>query len=195
MQTIRDDAGYYKTLDVSPSASAVEIRKNYMRMARALHPDKNSSAEAHAQLQAAGEAWAVLKNKTLRGIYDRDGKEGLPDEVDDDEDVSSEEDEGEEEDSEDSDDDEDGDSEVSRPPMEQFFSSREPSLREPSHNERDVALQIADAVAEAILRTEASAAARYQRALASLIRGMDPQLDSSQASEKASEAWAKADLD
>jgi curved DNA-binding protein CbpA len=62
-----------------------------MQLARALHPDKNSSQEAQTKLQAINEAWAVLKNKSTRTLYDRDGKEGLPDSIisTDDEDVMS----------------------------------------------------------------------------------------------------------
>jgi DnaJ-class molecular chaperone len=56
-------------------------RTKYMHLARAsaAHPDKNSSLEAQTKLQAINEAWAVLKNKSTRILYDRDGKKGLPD--------------------------------------------------------------------------------------------------------------------
>ena len=72
-----DEAGFYRALGVAPNAKAPTIRKAYMHLARTLHPDKNGSKEAEQRLQAASEAWAVLKNSELRRVYDREGKAGL----------------------------------------------------------------------------------------------------------------------
>ena len=53
-------------------------------------------------------------------------------------------------------------------------------------------LQIAEAVAEAIRRTEAAAAARYQRALTSVLQTLEPTLAAEQAQERARRAWEGA---
>ena len=53
-------------------------------------------------------------------------------------------------------------------------------------------MQIADAVTEAIRRTEDRAAARYEKALALLVQALDPSLDDMKAEEKARDAWSKA---
>ena len=53
-------SSYYSILGVVPTATAKEIRTKYMQLARALHPDKNSSQEAQTKLQAINEAWASV---------------------------------------------------------------------------------------------------------------------------------------
>ena len=58
--------------------------------------------------------------------------------------------------------------------------------------DRDVILHVADAVAEAIRRTEERAAARYERALALLLRSMDPHADAATAEARAKRAWFDA---
>ena len=73
-----DDAGFYATLGVDPTASAAEIRRAYHAIAKKLHPDRVGQDEA-ARLEMAkvGEAWAVLRNPALRQAYDEDGREGV----------------------------------------------------------------------------------------------------------------------
>ena len=92
-----DDAGYYATLGVAPSATAQEIRRAYKRLAVRYHPDRIKSHEeraaAEATFQAVSEAWAVLKVPLLREVYDRDGKEGL-EELSDDGDGGGDDDDG-----------------------------------------------------------------------------------------------------
>ena len=62
-----DDGGFYAALGVSPTASDHEVRHSYMKLARQLHPDKTGGSEAaQARLQAASEAWSILKNPHLR---------------------------------------------------------------------------------------------------------------------------------
>ena len=73
-----DDAGFYATLGVDPTASAAEVRRAYHAIAKKLHPDRVGQDEA-ARLEMAkvGEAWAVLRNPALRRAYDEDGREGV----------------------------------------------------------------------------------------------------------------------
>lgn len=70
-------ASHYDTLGVPPEASAQEIRKAYLRRARALHPDRQLGrppGEARAAEQAMRQvnaAWTVLSDATKRAEYDR----------------------------------------------------------------------------------------------------------------------------
>ena len=70
------DTTYYEALGVSPTASELEIKKAYRKLAITTHPDKNPGDEtAHARFQAIGEAYQVLSNEDLRKRYDKFGKE------------------------------------------------------------------------------------------------------------------------
>jgi len=70
------DNTYYDALGVSRTASELEIKKAYRRLAITTHPDKNPGDEtAHARFQAIGEAYQVLSNVDLRKRYDKFGKE------------------------------------------------------------------------------------------------------------------------
>ncbi|KAL8946043.1 MAG: hypothetical protein Q9222_007509 [Ikaeria aurantiellina] len=74
------DTAYYDALGVSPTASELEIKKAYRKLAITTHPDKNPGDEtAHARFQAIGEAYQVLSNEELRKKYDKFGKaEAVP---------------------------------------------------------------------------------------------------------------------
>ena len=54
-------------------------------------------------------------------------------------------------------------------------------------------IQVADAVAEAIKRTEARAAARYERALILLLMSLDEGLSEAQARSRVQQAWDEAE--
>ena len=68
---------HYETLGVAPTASAAEIRKAYLRRARALHPDRQlgrSPSEARAAEQAMRQvnvAWNVLSDSMKKAEYDK----------------------------------------------------------------------------------------------------------------------------
>lgn len=74
------DTTYYDALGVAPTASELEIKKAYRKLAITTHPDKNPGDEtAHARFQAIGEAYQVLSNEELRKRYDKFGKaEAVP---------------------------------------------------------------------------------------------------------------------
>ncbi|KAJ5580323.1 uncharacterized protein N7459_006308 [Penicillium hispanicum] len=70
------DTTYYDALGVPPTASELEIKKAYRKLAIVTHPDKNPNDEtAHERFQAIGEAYQVLSNEELRKRYDKFGKE------------------------------------------------------------------------------------------------------------------------
>ncbi|KAA8645391.1 DnaJ domain protein [Aspergillus tanneri] len=70
------DTTYYDALGVPPTATELEIKKAYRKLAIVTHPDKNPGDEsAHARFQAIGEAYQVLSNEELRKRYDKFGKE------------------------------------------------------------------------------------------------------------------------
>ncbi|KAK2067852.1 hypothetical protein P8C59_001558 [Phyllachora maydis] len=70
------DTAYYDTLNVKPTATELEIKKAYRKLAIVHHPDKNpNDPTAHEKFQAIGEAYQVLSNDELRKAYDKYGKE------------------------------------------------------------------------------------------------------------------------
>ncbi|KAL4962191.1 DnaJ domain protein [Aspergillus stella-maris] len=75
------DTTYYDALGVPPTATELEIKKAYRKLAIVTHPDKNPGDEtAHERFQAIGEAYQVLSNTDLRKRYDTHGKEeAIPD--------------------------------------------------------------------------------------------------------------------
>ncbi|KAL8932605.1 MAG: hypothetical protein Q9216_006759 [Gyalolechia sp. 2 TL-2023] len=74
------ETAYYDALGVAPTATELEIKKAYRKLAITTHPDKNPGDEtAHARFQAIGEAYQVLSNEELRKRYDKFGKsEAVP---------------------------------------------------------------------------------------------------------------------
>lgn len=70
-------SSHYDTLGVKPGASDTEIRKAYLRRARALHPDKqqgrppNEARRAAEAMQQVNVAWNVLSDSTKRAEYDQ----------------------------------------------------------------------------------------------------------------------------
>ena len=71
------DTTYYDALGVQPTATEIEIKKAYRRLAVQLHPDKNpDDPTANEKFQAVGEAYQILSEPELRKQYDKLGKEG-----------------------------------------------------------------------------------------------------------------------
>src|SRR3954468_18418605 len=69
---------YYTVLDVSRTATEVEIKKAFRRLAMKFHPDRNpDDHEAEAKFKEAKEACEVLTDEQKRAIYDQYGHAGL----------------------------------------------------------------------------------------------------------------------
>lgn len=64
---------YYKTLGVSKDADAKEIKKQYRKLARQFHPDKNPDKGAESKFKEISEAYEVLSDKEKRQHYDELG--------------------------------------------------------------------------------------------------------------------------
>lgn len=68
---------FYALLGVSRTASELEIKKAYRKLAMEHHPDRNSAPEAEARFKEITEAYEVLRDSEKRSVYDRYGKAGL----------------------------------------------------------------------------------------------------------------------
>ena len=69
---------YYVVLEVSRSATEVEIKKSYRRLAMKYHLDRNpNDHQAEDKFKEAKEAYEVLTDSQKRAIYDQHGHDGL----------------------------------------------------------------------------------------------------------------------
>ncbi len=69
---------YYEVLEVSKTATQVEIKKAYRKKAIQFHPDKNPDDKAaEEKFKEAAEAYEVLSDENKRGRYDRFGHAGV----------------------------------------------------------------------------------------------------------------------
>ncbi len=78
-----DRAAHYEVLGVDPSASMVEIRRSYLRLARDSHPDFHNGSDrdrqvAEERMRRINAAWAVLGDVDARSDYDRQRLAGRP---------------------------------------------------------------------------------------------------------------------
>jgi molecular chaperone DnaJ len=68
-QAIETD--HYRTLNVSEAATQQEIKQAYRRLAKALHPDTQTTEANHDGIQRINAAYEVLGDPQLRSDYDR----------------------------------------------------------------------------------------------------------------------------
>jgi len=62
---------YYKTLAVTKTATADDIKKSYRKLARKYHPDANQGdPKAEARFKEISEAYTVLSDEGRRKEYD-----------------------------------------------------------------------------------------------------------------------------
>src|SRR5262249_17800250 len=67
MSQFDSNKDYYAVLGVDKQASQSEIYRQYKRQAAKHHPDRGGTEE---RMKLLNEAYAVLKDKTLRSSYD-----------------------------------------------------------------------------------------------------------------------------
>jgi DnaJ-class molecular chaperone len=68
---------FYKLLGISRSATPKEIKKAYRQKSLEFHPDKNKAEGASDKFTEINRAYEVLSDEEKKGIYDRQGEEGL----------------------------------------------------------------------------------------------------------------------
>src|SRR5690349_15807652 len=69
---------YYEVLGVTRSATEVELKQAYRKLAIQYHPDKNpNNHEAEEKFKEINEAYQVLSSSELRARYDAYGHAGV----------------------------------------------------------------------------------------------------------------------
>jgi molecular chaperone DnaJ len=68
---------YYQVLEIERTATEVEIKRAYRKMARQYHPDINKDDGAEERFKEVNEAYEVLSDPDRRAAYDRFGHAGV----------------------------------------------------------------------------------------------------------------------
>jgi curved DNA-binding protein CbpA len=72
------ESALYDVLDVSPAASAAEIKKAYYVQARKYHPDRQTAGDGSSErFQAISAAYVVLSDQAVRDRYDARGLQAV----------------------------------------------------------------------------------------------------------------------
>jgi len=64
---------FYDIMELESTATEIEIKKAYKKLALQLHPDKNAAPGADEAFKMVSHAFQVLNDPNKRGIYDRSG--------------------------------------------------------------------------------------------------------------------------
>ena len=74
--SVPDD--YYGLLEVPRSSSTADIKKNYRKLSKKYHPDKNpGDEEAADHYKNINRAYEVLANEEKRQMFDNGGVDGV----------------------------------------------------------------------------------------------------------------------
>ncbi|CAI0412923.1 unnamed protein product [Linum tenue] len=65
------EVDWYNVLGVSPLADDDTVRKQYRKLALALHPDKNKSLGSDGAFKLVSEAWSLLSDRDKRVAYNK----------------------------------------------------------------------------------------------------------------------------
>lgn len=69
---------YYEILNVSKTASGIEIKRAYRKLAMKYHPDRNpGDKEAEIKFKEISEAYEILSDDSKRSRYDQFGHAGV----------------------------------------------------------------------------------------------------------------------
>jgi len=66
-----DSSGYYAILGVSEQATYPELKKEYRRLARKYHPDRNNSSHAESMIKKINAAYEILSDDDKKRKYDK----------------------------------------------------------------------------------------------------------------------------
>jgi DnaJ-class molecular chaperone len=61
----------YEKLDSSMTSTKAQLKRQYLRLAKKYHPDKNKSPYAKQMMEEINEAWEILSDDEMRAEYDR----------------------------------------------------------------------------------------------------------------------------
>lgn len=76
---LSDPKGYYRTLGIEPGADNASIKAAFRQLAMEIHPDRNSSPDAHEKFHAITSAYEVLSDPEQRARYDALPRNDRPD--------------------------------------------------------------------------------------------------------------------
>lgn len=76
---IAQNRAYYELLEIEPDASAADVKRAFRRKALAVHPDRNSSSDAHVAFQHLRHVHDVLIDPDKRILYDQGGENAVKD--------------------------------------------------------------------------------------------------------------------